>query len=177
MKAHHLVVCAATALAMCTGASVSYAQDWTGPYVAGPVGFGMQLPNSTNKIVLFDKTLDGVFGDTVTTVAGANAFSPGFCDGAAVNAMPASGCTRDDRGADYGVRGGYDWQMGHLVVGALGEISRTEQRSSVSAFSTTPAFYTLTRELDWLTGFRGRAGYGTDRVLVYGTGGVARANI
>jgi opacity protein-like surface antigen len=167
----------AAALSMCAGADISYAQNWTGPYVGGPVGFGMQLPNSASKIVLFDKTLDGNFGDTVTTVTGANAFSPGFCNGAAVNALPATGCTKDDRSPDYGVRGGYDWQMGAFVVGAVGELSWMDQRSSVSAFSTTPAFYTLTRELDWLTGFRGRAGYGTDRVLVYGTGGLAWASV
>lgn len=37
----------------------------------------------------FDTSLDGNFTDTVRTVAGADAFSPGFCGGAAVNALAA----------------------------------------------------------------------------------------
>jgi outer membrane immunogenic protein len=52
-----------------------------------------------------------------------------------------------------------------------------QQIGSVSAFSTTPAFYTLTRELDWLGGLRGRAGYGAGRYLLYGTGGWAIAGV
>ena len=176
MKAHRLALCAVTAFAWCAGIEASYAQTWRGPYLAGTIGSGMQ-PDGDNRIVRFDKTLDGDFGDTITTVAGANAFSPGFCNGAAVSATPGGGCRRDDRAPDFAARGGYDWQMGSFVAGAVGEFSRMEQTSSVSAFSTTPAFYTLTRELNWLNGFRGRAGYGSDHYLVYGTGGIAMARI
>jgi len=75
------------------------------------------------------------------------------------------------------VRGGYDWQMGRFVLGGVGEISWMDQIGSVSAFSTTPAFYTFTRGLKWLGGFRGRAGYGAGRYLVYGTGGMAMAGV
>ena len=176
MEAHRLALCAATAFVLCAGIQPSYAQTWNGPYVAGTIGSGMQ-PDGDNRIVRFDKTLDGDFSDTITTAAGANAFSPGFCNGAAVSPTPGAGCARDDRAPDFAARGGYDWQMGRLVAGAVGEISRMEQVSSVSAFSTTPAFYTLTRELNWLNGFRGRAGYGSERYLVYGTGGLAIGRI
>jgi opacity protein-like surface antigen len=161
---------------LCAGIEVSHAQTWTGPYIAGTVGSGMQ-PDGDNRVIRFDKTLDGDFGDTVTTVAGVNAFSPGFCGGAAATATPAGGCARDDRAPDFAVRGGYDWQMGGFVVGAVAEIASMEQIDSVSAFSTTPAFYTITRELNWLGGFRGRAGYGSERYLVYGTGGLATAKV
>ena len=176
MKAHRLALCVVTAFVWCAGVETSYAQIWSGPYVAGTIGSGMQ-PDGENKTVRFDKTLDGNFSDTITTAAGANAFSPGFCNGAAVSATPGDGCKRDDRAPDFAARGGYDWQMGRFVAGAVGEFSRMEQTSSVTAFSTTPAFYTLTRELDWLNGFRGRAGYGSDHYLVYGTGGVAMARV
>jgi len=170
------VVCTATALMWCVGAETSYAQAWSGAYVAGTFGSGMQ-PERDNRIVRFDKTLDGDFSDTITTVAGVNAFSPGFCAGAAVSATPAGGCRQDDRAPDFSVRGGYDWQTGRFVVGAVGEIASMNQIGSVSAFSTTPASYTFTRELKWLGGVRGRAGYGTDRYLAYGTGGLTGANV
>src|SRR5262245_37336811 len=177
MKAQTLaVVCTATALVLAVGVEAGYAQGWSGPYVAGTIGSGMQ-PQGDNRIVRFDKTLDGDFSDTITTAAGVNAFSPGFCAGAAVNATPTGGCTKDDRAPDVGFRGGYDWQMGRFVVGAVGEIGAMNQIGSVSAFSTTPAFYTFTRELNLLGGLRGRAGYGTERYLAYGTGGLAGANV
>ena len=175
MKIQKLAVCAA-ALMLCGVVQAAQAQTWTGAYISGTIGGGMQ-PEGDNRIVLFDKNLDRIFNDTVTTVTGANAFSPGFCDGAAVNALPASGCTKDYSEADYGVRGGYDWQAGRFVLGGVGEFAWMEQTGSVSAFSTTPAFYTFTRELKWLGGFRGRAGYGPGRLLVYGTGGLARASV
>jgi outer membrane immunogenic protein len=67
--------------------------------------------------------------------------------------------------------------MGRFVFGGVGEVSWAEQIGSVSAFSTTPAFYTFTRELEWLGGFRGRAGFGAGRYLMYGTGGMAVAGV
>ena len=127
--------------------------------------------------MVFDRDLDGDFSDTVTSAAGANAFSPGFCAGAAATALPSGGCTQHDDGIDIGARGGYDWQMGRIVVGAVGELAFPDHIDSVAAFSTTPAFYTFTRELDWLGGLRGRAGVGGERVLVYGTGGRAWAGV
>lgn len=157
-------------------ASAADAQTWTGGYVSGQIGFS-RIPEGTDNVVVFDRNLDGVFDDTVTTVAGANAFSPGFCAGAASTTLPAGGCTRDDDGLDFGGRAGYDWQMGGLVVGAVGELGFPDHVDSVSAFSTTPALYTFTRELDWVGGLRGRAGFGGERMLLYGTGGAAWAKI
>lgn len=137
------------------------------------------IPEGTanTNVVLFDTNLDGAFDDTVRTAAGANAFSPGFCIGAAGSAVPSGGCAVDDRGIDVGVRGGYDWQSGALVVGAVAELAAPDHIDSVSAFSTTPAFYTFTRELKWVSGFRGRAGAGVGPVMIYGTGGTAWAKI
>ena len=147
MKTRTLTVVTAAALVLSANVEISFAQTWTGPYVGGTIGGAMQ-PNTDDRIVRFDKTLDGDFSDTILTVAGINAFGPGFCAGAAVNATPSGGCRADDSAPDFGVRGGYDWQSGRLVVGALGELVWADQAGSVSAFSTTPAFYTLTRELE-----------------------------
>jgi outer membrane immunogenic protein len=172
MRNRGLVTCA-TIFALCIGIETGQAQTWTGGYIGGTLGGRIQ-PEGNNRIVVFDKTLDGDFSDTITTAAGANAFSAGFCFGAAVNAMPASGCRKDDRGSDFGVRSGYDCQIGRWIVGGVIDVTKSEQASSVSAFSTTPAFYTPTRNLDWLDGFRARSGFVTGRYLLYGTAGLAR---
>lgn len=166
---------AAAALVLVGGAS-AHAQTWRGFYVGGQVGSGL-LPDGAGKFVGFDKNLDGAFTDTVTTVAGANAFSPGFCPGASVTNVPGGGCVRDDNAFDAGLRLGYDGQSGHLVFGATGEFSFLSLVDSVTAFSTTPASYTFTRELSSLASLGLRAGYGTERLLVYGAGAFARGNL
>jgi opacity protein-like surface antigen len=144
--------------------------------VGGQVGSGY-LPDGLDKFVGFDKNLDGSFTDTVTTVAGANAFSPGFCPGTSLTVRPDGGCVRDDDAVDAGLRLGYDWQTGRLVVGATGEFAWQSLTDSVTAFSTTPASYTFTRELNTLATLGLRAGYGGGRLLVYGAGAFARGDL
>jgi outer membrane immunogenic protein len=154
------------------------AQEWRGGYVSGHVGMSViPMGSAADNVVLFDTNLDGTLDDTVRTAAGANAFSPGFCAGDSATALPSGGCAIDNDGVDFGVRGGYNWQMGKFVVGAVADLAAPDHVDSVTAFSTTPAFYTFTRELDWLSGFRGRAGVGWPRMLIYGTGGAALAQI
>ena len=167
---------ATLAIALAALASPTFAQSWTGAYIQGHVGFTMPRDNAA-EVIRFDKDLDGTFTDTVLTAAGANAFSPGFCGGAAATALPAAGCSDDEDGVDFGVRGGYDWQSGRFVFGALGEFASVDVVDSVSAFSTTPAFYTFTRELESIFAVRGRAGVGGERVLAYGTGGAVWASL
>lgn len=157
-------------------AGAATAQSWNGVYVGGFIGGAVQADDAS-ETVGFDTNLDGTFTDTIRTAAGADAFSPGFCSGLAVNATAAGGCTDDENGIDVGGRVGYDWQAGRFVVGGLVELSRADVTDSVTAFSTTPAFYSFTRELRYVAGFRGRAGFGTDRVLVYGTFGPAWGSV
>ncbi|MGH8030515.1 MAG: outer membrane protein, partial [Arenimonas sp.] len=168
-----LLACALPALAQSTDA------DWSGLYFGGHLGGAEPTGNSGGSIA-FDNNLDGTFGDTVNTSAGANAFSPGFCGGAAVGRTPASGCRDDAGGGDLGVRAGYDRQSGRWVFGALVEMAGTDARDSVTAFSTTPAFYTMTRDLQSTVAIRGRVGYafgaGGDW-LAYATAGGVRARI
>ena len=111
MKTHLVPLYAATVFVLCAGVNSADAQTWQGPHIAGTVGSGIQ-PDGDNRIVRFDKTLDGDFSDTITTAAGSNAFSPGFCNGAAVNAMPGGGCRRDDRAPDVAARGGTTGRWG-----------------------------------------------------------------
>lgn len=150
-------------------------QSWSGVYVGGTVGLAAQK-NDRGETVVFDTNRDGTYGEAVTTVAGANAFSPGFCNGAARTAVPGN-CTGDKDGLEYSVRVGADAQSGNIVYGVVVEGTKNEARDSVTAFSTTPASYTLTRELDYSVGARGRLGYAAKGVLFYGTGGVTYGRI
>ncbi|WP_066547452.1 MULTISPECIES: outer membrane protein [unclassified Sphingomonas] len=155
----------------------AYAQDtsggeeepYEGVYVGGSFGYSIQ-GNDVGESVVFDRNRDGNFNDTITTVAGANAFSPGFCNGRATSALPGN-CTNDDDGIEYYVRAGADTQFGNIVLGFVGEFGKSEVRDSVSAFSTTPANYVFTRELDWNASIRARAGYAANTTLFYGTFG------
>ncbi|USU04635.1 outer membrane beta-barrel protein [Sphingomonadaceae bacterium OTU29LAMAA1] len=171
------------AVAAATFATAAQAQDTTdrapfsGIYVGASGGYDVQ-PNDVGSSILFDRGSNGSFGDTVSTAAGANAFSPGFCNGRAVGATPLPGSCRNDKdGWSYYGRVGFDTQRGNIVVGALGEFGKTEITDSVSAFSTTPANYVMTRDVKWEASIRARAGYAAGTTLFYGTFGPGYANI
>jgi outer membrane immunogenic protein len=156
-------------------APVAFAQEFDGPYVGGSIGYGFQSKDD-NETILFDRGFDGTT-DTVTTTANADAFSPGFCGGSATSSANAN-CRDDRNDIQYHVRAGYDAQFGNWVVGAVGEFGRSKVRDSVSAFSTTPASYTMTRTIDWEGSLRVRGGYVFgEKTLAYGTVGPAYARI
>ncbi len=170
------IVSALTGAAMLGAAGAAHAQDWQGLYVGGHAGYGYQ-DDDGGETITFDTDLDGDFGDTVNTTVPADAFSPGFCDGVARGPTPASGCNDNGDAVDYGVRLGYDWQFGSFVAGALAEVSGNAVEDSVTAFSTTPATYTMTRELDHMAAIRARGGFAFANMLVYATGGYAWAEV
>lgn len=158
-------------------ASAQEADDnWSGIYIGGSIGATVQ-PNDIGESVLFDTNKDGRFGDTINTAAGANAFSPGFCNGAAQGARSDSGCRNDKDGLEYFVRAGADSQFGNFVVGLVGEFGHSRASDSVTAFSTTPASYTLTRKAQYQGNIRGRIGYTPGTTLFYATGGAAYARL
>jgi outer membrane immunogenic protein len=66
---------------------------------------------------------------------------------------------------------------GAFVFGMVGEVSAADLTDSVTAFSTTPASYTFTRELKTLGSLGFRAGYGGGRLLAYGTGSLAYGDL
>lgn len=173
LKALSVIAVAAWMVAAPGGAE---AQVWTGPYVGAFGGYTSQKMDQDETLV-FDTDLDGAFRDMVLTIAGADAFSPGFCGGAATSPVPSGGCGEDEDRAEFGFRAGYDWQAGAVVAGVLGEYSRARITDSVTGFSTTPAFYTMTRELEWLAAIRGRVGVGGSAVLAYATAGAVRGSI
>lgn len=182
MRMRTLLGATAGALTLAVAAAPAHAQDapsdeeFSGFYVGGSVGYTIQN-NDVGETILFDAGQNGSFGDTITTSGGDNAFSPGFCNGAATgNANLA--CENDKDDIEYYARIGFDKQMGRVVLGLVGEFGKSQVSDSVSAFSTTPASYTMTRELDWNAALRARAGYTVGpKTLVYATGGGAYAKI
>jgi outer membrane immunogenic protein len=77
---------------------------------------------------------------------------------------------------------GFNWQAGGWVFGVEGDFSGTSlERTFVCCGPLAPAFFapgdTISVKNDWQASVRGRLGFAWDRFLVYGTGGVAFANI
>ncbi|HTG37788.1 outer membrane protein [Sphingomonas sp.] len=150
---------------------------FNGPYVGGSFGVSVQ-GNDVGESVVFDRDLDGNYGDIVSTAAGGNAFSPGFCNGGARGATPAGGCFNDKDEIEYSARAGWDAQMGNIVVGVVGEFGKSQVKDYVTGYSTTPAFYQFGRSFDWNASIRGRAGYAAGgKTLFYAAGGPAYARI
>lgn len=171
-------VWAVTGLVLAAG-SPALAQsygDWTG-FSVGIVGGAMETKDSDAERLFFDRNLDGTFNETVRTTAGADAFSPGFCGGAANGVAVTQGCDEDKMGAEAALRAGYDWQWGSFVVGGVAEIAASSAEDSVTGFSTTPASYTFKRNLQGVAAARLRLGYSWNDALLYGTGGYAKGRI
>jgi outer membrane immunogenic protein len=160
-----------------TAAIPAYSQapdgSWTGFYVGGRIGYNPQ-PGDGDERIKFDNNRDGNFNDIVRTAAGADAFSPGFCGGAANGTTPAAGCSKDKDSLEWALHAGYDYDFGPAIVGVVAEAGIGYSEDSVSAFSTTPAFYTMTRRMKENAALRLRVGhaFGAKRnTLVYATGG------
>jgi outer membrane immunogenic protein len=174
MKNALLLSLAASTVAL--SASAASAQDWSGPYLGVAGGYN-EVDDSEEEIVQFDTNLDGNFGDTVRTGAGADAFSPGFCDGKASSNNAAAGCSDDDGEGEFAIRAGYDFQSGAIVYGALVEYNLSATSDYVTAFSTTPASYIFKREISGAFAARARIGYDAGTFLPYVTGGAIAANV
>lgn len=174
------IITAAALGALCLAAAPAYAQDqdkeFDGPYVGATLGYSLQN-NDVGERIEFDRDLNGTFGDTVVTAGNANAFAPGFCNGRA-SSTANTACHNDGDGPAYSVRVGWDIQGGGLVAGVVGEFGKAELTDSVTAFSSTPASYTMTRRIDWNAGLRTRFGYAAGgKTLFYGTAGAAYARV
>lgn len=179
------IVLAGSALAAATVfATPAIAQD-TGPYfdgfyIGGSISADTPVDSGNDRIV-FDTNRDGVFDDSVLTTTGADAFSTGFCRGDANTSTRAGSCGGNDLELGYSVRAGYDTRIngGPVVAGVLIEGAMPGVEDFTTAFSTTPASYTVEREIDYSVMARGRVGIspGDGRGLFYVTGGVGYARL
>ncbi|MDI1295869.1 MAG: outer membrane beta-barrel protein [bacterium] len=168
-----LVLAAAPALAQ----SDTGAVDWTGPYIGGSFGYNWQKSDNEEHL-RFDTNADGSYNDVISTTTGANAFSPGTCGGSARGSTPASGCNGDKDAIGWMGHVGYDMQFGGIVAGVVAEAGKAYISDSVTEYSTTPAFYEMTRRIDWNGNLRARLGYTTPGgIMPYITGGLAYAKV
>ncbi|HEX7854256.1 MAG TPA: outer membrane beta-barrel protein [Sphingobium sp.] len=150
---------------------------FNGFYIGAGGGYDMQK-NHRGQSVEFDTDRNGSFDNTVPTAAGGNAFAPGFCAGFARSTSPADGCSGDQDGGEFFGKVGYDRRMGNFVIGGVLEAGKTYAKDYTTAFSSTPAFYTLERGVDWTGSARLRAGYTPNGgILFYATGGGIYANM
>jgi outer membrane immunogenic protein len=73
-----------------------------------------------------------------------------------------------------GLYGGYNYQIGSVVLGIESDI----EAANINGGFTAPAVGGAgTTRLDWQGSLRGRLGFTADKVLFYGTGGLAFADI
>ena len=72
-----------------------------------------------------------------------------------------------------GVHAGYDWRVGPLVLGVVGDVSGA--RAVSNAFD--PFGVAIRNELGVQGSVRGRVGYAFDRLLIYATGGLDVADV
>lgn len=167
----------AFAIAAPAMAQDSGAVDWTGPYIGGSFGYNWQKSDQGEHL-RFDADADGDYDDAIRTTTGANAFSPGTCGGAARGSTPVAGCDDDKDAIGWMGHVGYDRQFGSIVAGVVAEAGKAYISDSVTEYSTTPAFYTMTRRINYNANLRARLGYTTPGgIMPYITGGLAYAKV
>ena len=76
-----------------------------------------------------------------------------------------------------GLEVGYNYQISSIVLGVEGDVSFTSLDRSVAVANLSGLPDTYNSRLTVLGTLRGRIGLAFDRVLVYGTGGVAFSNL
>lgn len=133
--------------------------NWTGFYIGGHAGYG--------------------WGD------GDTSFNPLPSATTFVNLQPTTLKVRP-KGAIGGIQGGYNWQSGHLVIGAEGDFSWSNMKKTTTVTpivqnNGTPfpgaGFITASQKTKWMGTLRPRVGAAYGRVLVYGTAGLAYGRV
>jgi outer membrane immunogenic protein len=88
------------------------------------------------------------------------------------------------RGGVAGGQLGYNWQLGHVVLGVEGDGQWTGQHDTGCGglectlnFNGEVGAFSLSHDLNWFATVRGRAGFANDGYLLYITGGAAWAGV
>ena len=95
-------------------------------------------------------------------VSGTGAITGGLLDGLTPTVNGSA------NGALVGTQIGFNYQINALVVGLEGDIELSGLRRT-----TTTGVINETVKIQWLGTVRGRAGFAIDRLMLYGTGGLA----
>jgi outer membrane immunogenic protein len=120
------------------------------------------------------------FGDSskYNHFSGTDTDSGGLGTALSDGAIPTTGAGGAD-GAIAGGTIGYNWQINSFVLGVEVDVDGAGGRKT-STFANTPdavigvpLFTTSSQGLDWLGTVRGRLGFAIDRLLFFGTGGLA----
>jgi outer membrane immunogenic protein len=88
-----------------------------------------------------------------------------------------SSINTNSAGVIGGLEAGYNYQISQIVLGIEGDVSWSSLKESGTAVSLGATTDTFTSRLNSLGTIRGRVGWAFDRTLIYGTGGVAFANL
>jgi outer membrane immunogenic protein len=193
------ILAAALAASAFTGISAAQAADmplkapplvvpafsWTGGYIGGNVGwlrgnadFDPVCPtfNVASCPVLFPFF---AFNDFIPGIGNILTFVPASFAG-----LP--GGSTSNNSFMGGGQIGYNYQVNHVVFGVEADLDATHIRASLTRNATSfaagfpPGFFgtvsaNSTFESDWIASVRGRLGLAFDRLLLYGTGGIAIA--
>ena len=168
------------------------AYNWTGGYIGANIGFGggedhyNTHVNTTNTTPVTDSYGNPVYdwyGNPVTQTTSSSA---------------SVGDAQRSNGVIGGVQVGFNYELGgcgclggilggfgsNIVLGVEADFDGTGIASGgpLSSFAQgfplgSPQFVGVSSQIDYLGTVRGRLGYAFDRVLVYGTGGFAYANV
>src|SRR3954447_5621690 len=133
-------------------AMVDHVYNWTGFYIGSHAGYG------------FMKSTDAI--------SGANAAGTSLLTGGNI----ATSVPLDSRGFIGGGQLGYNWQISSgWVAGVEADLSWTDLKEGAVALGLdTTRRMTANEKLDWFGTVRARLGFlPVDRLLVYGTGGLA----
>jgi outer membrane immunogenic protein len=82
----------------------------------------------------------------------------------------------DGRGFVGGGQIGYNWQIGNIVIGAEGTLSRTNLDDDFRSV-VNPAAVTYSTDINWIGTVAGRLGFASGPALVYVKAGWATANV
>ena len=132
---------------------------WTGLYVGGNVGY-----------VGTDKANFTTVGNN-GPVAG-----PSTIFNVATGARPPSLAGGRD-GFTGGGQIGYNYQIGSFVLGLEADANYTDLKKTRSVLGSTLARSNLESDIGYIGTVRGRIGYAFDRLLVFGTGGLAYGDV
>src|SRR6185437_11103445 len=147
------VFVAAAAIAMAAISSSALADDWwSGPEIG--IQGGYIWGNSSGV----GTGTGGILG--AGTVSRPYSFSPS--------------------GGVGGAHAGYNWQFDHVVLGLEGDAEGGDVSggvTSVGVFAGLPRISSIQDKMDFDASVRGKLGWAFDRVLLYGTGGVAFGDV